>query len=103
MAKEEEHNLFKGAVTENYVAQQLKAKGYDLFYWKDNAYELDFILQKDELIIPLEVKAAHHKRSRSLMAYINKYAPLMSIRTSRNNFGVVNGIKSVPLYAVYLI
>jgi hypothetical protein len=36
MVRENEHNLFKGAVAENYVAQQLKAKGYDLYYWKNN-------------------------------------------------------------------
>ncbi|GAU78648.1 ATP-binding protein [Fusibacter sp. 3D3] len=103
MVREHEHNLFKGAVTENYVAQQLKARGYDLYYWKHNCNEVDFILQKDEQIIPIEVKASTNKRSRSLMAYIGQYQPRQSIRISKKNFGCVEGIKSVPLYAVYLI
>ena len=103
MVRENEHNLFKGAITENYVAQQLKAKGYDLYYWKNNTNEVDFILQKDEAVIPLEVKASVNKRSRSLMEYIREYHPKQSIRVSKRNFGSADGIKSIPLYSVYLI
>ena len=40
--RDNEHNLFKGAITENFVAQQLKAKGHALYYWKNNAHEVDF-------------------------------------------------------------
>lgn len=103
MARPNEHNLFKGAVAENYVAQQLRAKGHDLYYWKNRKYEVDFIIQDDERIIPIEVKATTNKRSRSLMEYIRQYQPAVSIRISRKNFGITAGIKSVPLYAVYLI
>lgn len=103
MIRSNEHNLFKGAVTENYVAQQLTAKGYDLYYWKNKTHEVDFIIQDNEKIIPIEVKATTNKRSRSLMEYIRLYQPAVSIRISRKNFGVAGGIKSVPLYAVYLI
>lgn len=103
MVRENEHNLFKGAVAENYVAQQLKAKGYDLYYWKNNTHEVDFILQKGEAIIPIEVKASTNKRSRSLREYMNQYQPPQSIRITRKNFGCVDGIKSVPFYAVYLL
>lgn len=103
MVRDQEHNLFKGAVTENYVAQHLKAKGYDLYYWKNKSSEVDFIIQKEESIIPIEVKSSTNKRSRSLMAYIDTYQPSLSIRISKRNFGCVDGIKSVPLYAVYLV
>jgi predicted AAA+ superfamily ATPase len=103
MVRDQEYNLFKGAVTENYVAQHLKAKGYDLYYWKNNSSEVDFIIQKGESIIPIEVKSSTNKRSRSLMAYIDTYQPSLSIRISKRNFGCVDGIKSVPLYAVYLV
>jgi hypothetical protein len=103
MVRENEHNLFKGAVTENYVAQHLRAKGYDLYYWKNNTSEVDFLLQQEENIIPIEVKSSTNKRSRSLMEYMRQYQPLHSIRISRRNFGFNEGIKSVPLYAVYLI
>lgn len=103
MVRENEHSLFKGAVTENYVAQHLRARGYDLYYWKNNTSEVDFILQKDEFVIPIEVKASTNKRSRSLKEYIRQYQPHQSIRISKRNFGFSDGIKSVPLYAVYLI
>ena len=103
MVRANEHNLFKGAVTENYVAQQLNAKVYDLYYWKNKTHEVDFIVQNNEMIIPIEVKATTNKRSRSLMEYIRQYQPAVSIRISRKNFGIMAGIKSVPLYAVYLI
>lgn len=103
MVRENEHNLFKGAVTENYVAEHLKAKGYDLYYWKNSSSEVDFILQKGEDVIPIEVKSSENKRSRSLMEYVRLHEPKQSIRISRRNFGSVEGIKSVPLYAVYLI
>ena len=103
VVKEDEHNLFKGAITESYVAEQFKAKGYDLFYWKDNASEVDFLLQKESEIIPIEVKASTNTRSRSLKEYIRQYHPKYSIRISKKNFGMSEGIKSVPLYAVHLI
>ncbi len=103
IARVNEHNLFKGAITENYVAQHLKAKGYDLYYWKNNTHEVDFVMQKGDMIIPIEVKASINKRSRSLLEYVRQYNPPHSIRISRRNFGYVDGIKSVPLYAVYLL
>ncbi len=103
MVRDHEHNLFKGAITENYVAQQLKAKGQDLYYWKHNTHEVDFILQKEDQIIPIEVKVGDHTRSRSLKEYIRLYEPEVSMRISSNNFGMSDGIRSVPLYAVYCI
>ena len=103
MARENEKNLYKGAITENYVAQQLKAKGYDLFYWKNNTHEVDFVLQKGEAVIPIEVKASTNTRSRSLIEYRRQYQPSQCIRISRKNFGCADGIKSVPLYAVYML
>lgn len=103
ISRENEHNLFKGAVTENYVAQQLKAKGYEVYYWKNNTHEVDFILQKEAEIIPIEVKSSVNTRSRSLKQYIEIYKPDLSIRISQKNFGLVDGIKSVPLYATFCI
>ena len=65
---------------------------------------MDFIIQdKEGNIIPIEVKAAEHVRSKSLQQYIKKYNPPYAIRVSAKNFGLENGIKSVPLYAVFLI
>ena len=102
-ARENELNLFKGPVTENYVAQQLKAKGYQLYYWKNNTHEVDFIIQKGDSIIPIEVKSSTNTRSRSLREFVRQYGSAESIRLSKKNFGYVDGIRSIPLYAAYLI
>jgi len=103
IAKENEHNLFKGAITENYIAQQLCAKNHELFYWKNKTYEVDFIIQREDKIIPIEVKSGSNTRSRSLMEYKRQYNPDICIRISSKNFGFYNGIKAVPLYSAYLI
>lgn len=99
-----EGNTFMGAVTENYVAQQLAAKGYDLYYWESsNTAELDFVLQKGNQIIGIEVKKGEHVRSRSLSVFVDSYKPAYSIRLSLKNFGEKDGLKSVPLYAAFCV
>jgi len=99
-----ENNTFMGAVTENYVAQQFAAKGYDLRYWESNSIaEVDFVLQKENQIIGVEVKKGEHVRSRSLNVFTSIYKPTYSIRLSLKNFGEKDGLKSVPLYAVFCI
>ncbi len=94
-----------GMLTENYVASCLKYNGLNLHYWKnDYESEVDFIIQtKRGDIIPLEVKSGNNVKSRSLTNYINEFNPRFSIRISIKNFGFVNNIKSVPLYAVFCI
>ncbi len=94
-----------GMLTENYVASSLKYNGLNLNYWKnDYESEVDFILQSERgLIIPLEVKAGNHTKSRSLNNYMQEYNPKYAIRVSTKNFGFDNNIKSVPLYAVFCI
>ncbi len=97
-------NMFLGAVTENYVAQCFASNGHGLYYWTNNGTaELDFVLQRDNEIISLEVKTGRHTRSRSLGIFNEKYKPSYSIRISSKNFGFENNIKSVPLYAVFCI
>ena len=99
-----EGNTFMGAVTENYVAQQLVAKGYDLYYWESGSTaELDFVLQKGNQIIGIEVKKGEHVRSRSLSVFVNSYKPSYSIRLALKNFGIKDGLKAVPLYAIFCI
>lgn len=94
-----------GMLTENYVASSLKINDVNLNYWKsDYESEIDFVLQSDKgLIIPLEVKTSDNVKSRSLNNYIKEYSPSYAIRVSSKNFGFKNGIKSVPLYAVFCI
>ncbi|MFH1288349.1 MAG: DUF4143 domain-containing protein [bacterium] len=100
----EDHNTFIGAIVENYVAGQLRVRWSELYYW-DSAHtaEIDFIIQDQDKIIPIEVKSSIHTRSRSLSVYKEKYTPLYAIRISAKNFGFENNIKSVPLYAVFCI
>ena len=76
-----EGNTFMGAVTENYVAQQLAAKGYDLYYWESRSTaEVDFVLQKENQIIGIEVKKGEYVRSRSLSVFVSSYKPTYSIQ-----------------------
>ncbi len=97
-------NEFKGGLAENYVFTQLKAKNFVLYYWtNENQAEIDFITRIGKDIIPIEVKSSDNTRSKSLMAFINRFNPPYAIKISTKNFGFENGIKSVPLYAVFCL
>ena len=95
---------YKGIIAENYVATQLVANNIPLIYWESgNKAEVDFILYNDNGIIPIEVKANDNVSSQSLNIYIKRYNPKYAIRISTKNFGYSNNIKSIPLYATFLI
>ena len=95
--------IYKGAIAENYIAQELTSKGESLYYWTSNRNaEIDFVLYSEEDgIIPIEVKGGNNVKSRSLNIYINEYKPKYAIRFSTRNFGFENNIKSIPLYAAF--
>ena len=100
----EEMAEFKGGLAENYVGNQLLARGYSKYYYEDtNNVEIDFVIVKENNIIPVEVKSGLRTRSTSLNSYFSKHNPEYAIRISEKNFGFENGIKSVPLYAVFCI
>ncbi|MDO8805726.1 MAG: ATP-binding protein [Elusimicrobiota bacterium] len=104
MTAVESDNTFMGAIAENYVAVQLRTNSKELYYWNSaHIAEIDFLISSGDKIIPVEVKAGVHTRSRSLAVYKEKYAPPYAIRISAKNFGFENNIKSVPLYAVFCI
>ena len=93
-----------GPLTENYVENELRINGYETYYWESNGRaKIDFLIQKETEIIPIEVKSKEHTKSKSLNLYIQKYNPKTAIRISEKNFGLENNIKSVPLYAVFCI
>ncbi len=97
-------SIYKGMITENYVAQTLKKNGNELIYWEsESKAEVDFIISQKGNIIPIEVKSSERVTSKSLTTYMKKYNPEYAIRISSKNFGFNNNIKSVPLYAVHLI
>ena len=90
--------------TKNYVASQFVRNGISLYYWKSNSdVEIDFILYNQDGLIPVEVEASDNITSKSLNSYVKKYNPKYSIRISNKNFDFENNIKSVSLYAVFLI
>ena len=97
------NEMFKGVLTENYVACELYPKSKELYYYNFDKYEIDFLIKIDGNIIPVEVKSGKRTNSKSLNEYIKKYNPEYSIRISSKNFGFENNIKSVPLYAVFCI
>lgn len=97
--------IYKGAITENYVAEELTSKEESLYYWtsKRNA-EIDFVLySQEDGIIPIEVKSGNNVKSVNLNMYINEYKPKYAIRFSTRNFEFENNIKSIPLYAFFCI
>lgn len=100
-------SLYKGVITENYVANQLHANGFDLYYWKSDATaEVDFLLYtENDGIIPVEVKSSDNTQSKSLKIYMEKYNPSYAIRISTKDFAYdpKTKIKSIPLYATFLI
>ena len=101
---DEYNKLYKGAITENYVANQLVQNGYELYYWESRTgSEVNFVIIKDEKIIPIEVKSSENVKAKSLQSFIKQYSPEYSIRISSKNFGMENNIKSVPLYATFMI
>ena len=92
---------FTGAFTENYAAQQLRAAfGPDLRYWKNKngKAEVDFIIETEEGIFPLEVKAGINTKSKSLRFFGSKFHPLYLLRTSLRNLRQGDKICNIPLY-----
>lgn len=90
---------FQGAFVENYVAQELNRQGLNIFYWTSKAQaELDFIVQLDDKIYPLEVKSGTSTKKKSLSTYIEKYQPDFAIRVSPMNLKLDGIILNCPLY-----
>lgn len=94
---------FKGALTEQYVLQQLKENPeIDIFYWSSDTAtaEVDFLVQTEEDIIPIEVKAEENLSAKSLKSFYNKYRPQLSIRTSMSDYREQEWMVNVPLHMV---
>ena len=75
---------FKGALTEQFVAQELVSEGIDLYYYsaQNSSGEIDFIIQRGMQVIPIEVKAEENLQATSLQAFCRKYALEKAIRTA---------------------
>lgn len=95
-------NDFKGGMVENYVCNQLTANGYTNYYWEsDRGAEVDFIIQREGKIIPIEVKSADNTKAKSLKVYMDTHKPEYAIKLSSKNFGFEDDKKTVPLYACF--
>ena len=95
---------FKGAFTENYVAQEFRAYDLELFYWESKGKaEMDFIVEKDNKVMPIEVKASINTKSKSMSVYKNKYKPDMAVKINLLNAELKNKNANIPLYAISLL
>ncbi len=94
---------FKGALTEQYVLEQLIVNpDNDIFYWsaENAASELDFLIQTEEYIIPLEVKAEENLRSKSLKVFTQKHGLKKAVRVSMSGFREQDWLTNFPLYNI---
>ncbi len=91
---------FKGALSENFILQSLIPQfGNDIYYWKSGAEaEIDFIINYQDQIIPIEVKSSEHIRSKSMAYYTNQFKPDIRIRYSLKNLDYNDGLISIPLF-----
>ncbi len=94
---------FKGALTEQYVLQQLIAETeYIPYYYTETKSEgeIDFLIQKESKIVPIEVKAEENLRAKSLREYTKKFQPEYAVRTSMSNYREQEWMTNIPLYLI---
>ncbi len=94
---------FKGALTEQYVLQEIvTGTSYTPYYFVSNnsTYEMDFMIQKGKDVIPIEVKAETNLQAQSLKAYHKKFEPTIAIRTSMTDYQEEEWLINLPLYAI---
>lgn len=96
---------FKGAIAEQYVYQQLKSANDDMpiYYWSNDSSrsEIDFVVQLDGYVIPVEVKAEKNLKAKSLKNFIQEYKSEKSVRTSLADYKLNdNNLYDIPLYAI---
>lgn len=100
----EDINDFKGGMAENYVNLHLTINGYRTYYWEsERGAEVDFIIQREGKIIPVEVKSADNTKAKSLKIYMDSYKPEYAIKLSAKNFAFEDNKKTIPLYAAFCI
>lgn len=94
---------FKGALTEQYVLQQLVVENnMNPYYWSEenSSGEIDFVIEHQNRIVPVEVKAEENLQAKSLKFFHQKYQPPVSVRTSLSDFRKENWLLNIPLYAI---
>jgi len=92
---------FKGALTEQYVQQEMITNEIIPFYWSSSGTaEVDFVFKYNSDVYPLEVKAEENLQSKSLKVYSDKYTPHIAVRTSMKDYRRESWLMNVPLYAI---
>ncbi len=93
---------FKGALTEQYVGQELRLAGFKPSYWSSQtgAAETDFAIQLNEAVIPIEVKADENLQAKSLKVACEKFSLERALRTSLSPYRDEGRIVNVPLWAI---
>ena len=104
----ETYARFKGALTENYVMAELISEGIKPYFWRSgNVAEVDFIMEHDNHIIPIEAKSENNTKAKSYRQFCKRYSPLIGFRFSMNNIGIHSVEKtmtySLPLYMIWKI
>jgi predicted AAA+ superfamily ATPase len=96
---------FNGALTEQYVLQQLKTKEKNIFYWSTDTSrsEIDFMIQSEENVIPIEVKSTINLQAKSLKFFREKFKPKISVRTSLADYKKTDDLYDIPLYMIEFI
>jgi predicted AAA+ superfamily ATPase len=101
--KEQLFTEFKGALTEQFVLQEFKSEGMkQIYYWANDtgSAEVDFLLEFENKILPIEVKASENLQSKSLKTFSSKYPDIHCFRTSLSNFRNENWMTNIPLFGV---
>jgi predicted AAA+ superfamily ATPase len=95
---------FKGAFTENVIAQMLKVRQLPLYYWaSEGRAEIDFLLELENTIYPMEVKAGSSTKKKSLLVFAEKFHPTLLLRASLMNLKKDGGLLNIPLYLAGLL
>lgn len=93
---------FKGAITEQFVAQEISALGVPMGYWTPDVgtAEVDFVVQGETAVYPIEVKSATNAKAKSLSVYRRSCKPPFAFKSSLRDYSGVGDVRSLPLYAL---
>lgn len=94
-------NSYKGFIAENYVAIQLAKTSEQIFSWNTKNYEIEFLINSNNELMPIEVKASKKSlKSKSLNNYLKKYSPKTAIKVAPRNYGENDGYIAIPIYFI---
>lgn len=94
---------FKGALTEQYVQQELRASGgFEPYFWArpDSQAEVDFLVEAEDGPVPIEAKADRNVKAKSLAVFRDRFHPQLAVRTSLSSYAFKDGLLDIPLYAL---